>query len=159
MATVNNVNDGIYASTKALPLNAKTSVRFEAVGRDLLLFLNNTLDSVATVSGDRYGGAATVYVSDPWHPSASARIASIKMSAITALTSTPVSAVNGPLSYGIAYEKTTVPADYALSFDITPTGTVEGWASIIHYTGDGSNVDKLGRIPGMTDLQWLWRVI
>ena len=159
MATVNNVNDGIYASTKALPLNAKTSVRFEAVGRDLLLFLNNTLDSIATVSGDRYSGAATVYVSGPWGAPASARIASIKMSAITALTSTPVSAVNGPLSNGIAFEKTTVPANFALSFDITPTGTVAGWSSIIHYSGDTSDVGKLGRIPGMNDLQWLWRVI
>ena len=64
-------------------MNAKTNVRFEAVGTEIRLFLNNTLDGFATVSGERYSGAATVFVSDPWYTPASALISSIKMTAIS----------------------------------------------------------------------------
>ena len=88
VATVNNVNEGIGASAKALPLNAKTNVRVEAVGNEVRLFFNNTRDSVATVSGDRYSGAANVYVSDPWYAPASASVASISMTSISEFSST-----------------------------------------------------------------------
>jgi hypothetical protein len=43
---------------------------------------------------------------------------------------------------------TTVPADYALSFDVTPLAIQGGWGSIIHYTGDESNAGPKGRMPG-----------
>ena len=45
--------------------------------------------------------------------------------------------------------KTTVPSDYAFSFDIIPTGLVSVWSSIMHYTQDYSNIGPKGRIPGM----------
>ena len=45
--------------------------------------------------------------------------------------------------------KTTVPSNFALSFDITPMGLVAGWSSIIHYTQDNSDAGPKGRIPGI----------
>ena len=42
VATTANPDDG-FDSTIALPLNAKTNVRFEAVGRELKLFLNKSV--------------------------------------------------------------------------------------------------------------------
>ena len=45
--------------------------------------------------------------------------------------------------------KTFVPPNYALSFNITPTGLVSKLSSILHYTKDNSDNGPLGRIPGM----------
>ena len=46
--------------------------------------------------------------------------------------------------------KTNVPSNFALSFDITPTGIVSNdWSSIIHFTQDYSDSGPKGRIPGM----------
>jgi hypothetical protein len=88
VATATNTNDGIGASIASLPLNATTNVRVEAFGRDVLLYLNNTLDSKVTVSADRISGAATLYISDPWYTPASASFGSYQMKSITALTAT-----------------------------------------------------------------------
>ena len=44
--------------------------------------------------------------------------------------------------------KTFVPPNYALSFDIIPTGLVSVSSSIIHYTQDRSDKGRKGRIPG-----------
>ncbi len=59
---------------------------------------------------------------------------------------------NGPLSKLAVNETTTVPANFALSFDIKPFGTVSGLANIIHYTKDKTNAGGGGRIPG-TDFE------
>ena len=45
--------------------------------------------------------------------------------------------------------ETTVPPNYALSFDIIPLGTTIGYGSIIHYTQDHSDIGRRARIPGM----------
>ena len=82
VATKSSGHEGIDASTGSLPLNATTNVRVEAFGRTLLLFFNNTFDSMVTVSADRISGAATLYISDPWHPPASASIGSYQMNSI-----------------------------------------------------------------------------
>ena len=121
VATATNGNDGIWASIASLPLNATTNVRVEAFGRDVLLYLNNTLDTKVTVSSDRISGAATLYISDPWYIPASASFGSYQMKSITALT-VPASNFNGPLSQLAVNEKTTVSANFALSFDIIPFG-------------------------------------
>ena len=149
MATTTYVNEGLESITN-LPLQAKTNVRIEAVGKDIALFLNNTFEGNARVSADRISGDATVYVSDPWHPSASVNLGNIKMTEINGETSTarPVSAINGALKQGSALEKTTVPADYALSLDVTPLRVDQHWGSIIHYSGDNSNIGPKGRMPG-----------
>ena len=129
-----------------MPLNAKTNVRVEAVGRQIMIFLNDSVDVLGQLSGDRITGSATVYASDPWHPTASAKLSNIKMDAIKAFSPLPLSNVNGALTKGSALEKTTVPADYALSFDITPLGKSDDWTNIIHYAGE-----KNARIPGKND--------
>jgi hypothetical protein len=148
VATKSNVNEGIDASTGSLPLNATTNVRVEAFGRALLLFFNNTFDSMVTVSADRFSGAATLYISDPWHPPASASIGSYQMKSITALTPT-ASNFNGLLSQLAVNEPTIVPANFALSFDIKPLQASSHWTNIIHYSKDKTNVGPEGRIPGM----------
>ena len=88
VATATNRDDGIGSSIASLPLNAITNVRVEAFGRDVVLYLNNTLDAKVTVSADRIFGEATLYVSNPWYTPASASFGSYQMKSITALTAT-----------------------------------------------------------------------
>ena len=145
VSTTSNGNEGIGGSIGSLPLNATTNVRVEAFGRALLLFFNNTFDSMVTVSADRISGAATLYISDPWHYSAPASIGSIQMKSITALTAT-ASNFNGPLSQLAVNEPTIVPANFSLSFDIKPLGVSPHYTNILHYTQDKS---EKGQVPGM----------
>jgi hypothetical protein len=114
----------------------------------LMIFLNDSFEGFAKLSRDRISGDATVYVSSPWNPPAIAKVSGIKMAELKSFTA-PVSRVNGVLKKGLAVEMTTVPADYALSFNITPLGVVSGWSSIIHYSGDGSNQGAKGRMPAI----------
>ena len=85
-------------------------------------------------------------ISDPWYSPANATISSITMNAISELSSRSIADFAGPISTGVAYEKTYVPQDYALSFNITLTGVVMGKSSIIHYTSENSELAE--RMPG-----------
>jgi len=143
------VNAGIFASIGSLPLNTTTIVRVEAVGQEVFLFLNNSFDTMASLSANRISGAATLFVSNPWQPPALATVGSIKMKSISALTVTAASVFNGRLSKFAVYERTSVPANFALSFNITPSEISSEWTSIIHYSKDKTNMGPGGRMPGM----------
>ena len=154
VATLKKANAGIFASIGSLPLHATTNVRVEALGREVFLFLNNSFDSMASLSADRIFGAATLFVSNPWQPPALATVGSIQMKSLSALTVTAASVFNGRLSKFAVYEKTTVPANFALSFKITPFEISSEWSSIIHYSKDKTNMGAGGRMPGMFFLQY-----
>ena len=79
VATTANPNEGINIGHVALPLNAITKVRVEAYGRDLYLFLNDTLDSYARVSAPRIHGSAKLYVTGPFPAPAKGQIRGINM--------------------------------------------------------------------------------
>ena len=149
VATTAGVDDGIWGSIKSLPLHTTTNVRVEAFGRDIFLYFNNSLDTMATVSADRIFGAASRYDSDPWWPSAQASISSIQMKTLSSKTFKTASEFNGPLSKLAVYQTTTVPANFSLSFDIKPFKTVSELASIIHYCKNNTYIGKGGRMPGM----------
>jgi hypothetical protein len=69
---------------------------------------------------------------------------------VNEVTMTPTASnFNGLLSQLAVNEPTIVPANFALSFDIKPIGTVSGFGSIIHYTQDKTDLGPKGRIPGM----------
>ena len=90
-------------------------------------------------------------ISNPWAPAALASISKINMTSISSITGSgrSLSDFSGPISKGSLIGKAVVPADYAISFDITPTGLVSDLSSILHYTQDYSNIGLQGRIPGM----------
>ena len=148
-ATNKSVNEGISSSFSALPINCLTKVRVEAVGRDVHLYLNNTLDSAVQLSSERVFGDAILYVSDPWHPAAVGSISSINMVPITSMTQAIVShSSTSTLRRFLTYTRTNIPENYSISFDITPTGIVSSWANILRYTKDNTNAGPGGRIPG-----------
>ena len=144
-----NPDDGL-GSVTSLPLNQITKVRVEAIGPYVTLYLNNTQDTFVELQGTRSSGIATLYVSNPWHTPALARIGSIQM---TPFSASSVSGFNGPISKIAAYQETVnVPFNYSLSFNITPTGVTSDWTNIIHYTGDNSDIGTRGRMPGTISL-------
>ena len=65
VATTANVDEGIWGSIASLPLNATTNVRVEAFGHDVFHYLNNSLDSMVTLSANRISGEATHYYPNP----------------------------------------------------------------------------------------------
>ena len=75
-------NQGIN-STNALPVNQQTSIRIEAVGREVRLFCNNALNSTVVLSADRIFGDATLYVANPWDTPATGTISPIAMTSIS----------------------------------------------------------------------------
>jgi hypothetical protein len=149
VATTAGSNSGIFSSVKALPLHTTTNVRVEAFGRDVFLFLNNTFDSMTTVSANRISGEASLYISDPWYAPAVADIGSIKMESISALSISGTSGIfNGRISKYSVYESTTVPPNFSLSFSIKPHENFSDWTNIIHYSGDQTDLGIRGRMPG-----------
>ena len=146
------------SSFASLPLLQTTNVRVEAVGSDFLLFLNNTLETQVTIKGIRRFGTAFLYASNPWSIPAMAKIASIQMTPISAITTvganlrrlSQFATINEQLIIARDYSgmNTFVPVNYSLSFDITPTGTAN-WGNIIHYSGTGSDGGLRSRMPGI----------
>ena len=147
VATLAISNEGIVSSNVSLPLNAITRVRVEAFGRDVFLYLNDSLDSMVTVSADRIFGIASLYASNPWSNTALAYISSIQMNPLTAMSFKGANNFNGRLSPLAVYEETTVPINFALEFDIKPFRTVSELSSIFHYRK--SDMGSAAGIPGM----------
>ena len=146
VATTKYHDEGINESNTALPLHSTTRVRVEAVGRQLLLFLNDTLDSYAYVSSARKFGSATLYTSNPWESSAMAVIGNVKMNPIFKFS---IDIKSNLVPGLVALKKTTVPQNYSLSFNITPTAIYPAFSNILHYTQDGTTLwGPGGRIPG-----------
>ncbi len=149
VATLDNVNDGIFASVRSLPLNATTNVRVEAFENEIFLFLNNSFDTMASLSTDILFGEATLFAPNPWSTAALATIGSIQMNVAFKTLYIASSLFNGPLSKSAVKENSFVPPNFALSFDIKPSGKVSSMASIIHFVGSGSlDLGSLGRMPG-----------
>ena len=143
--------DGFY-SAKPLPPNETTNVRVEAVGSNVTLYLNNTFDSSAILNGVRFSGQANCIVSSTSDTPALASIGSIQMTPISAIQFVNPSDFNGPLSKLKAYNvDSLIPKDYALSFDITPTGSSSDWRNILHYNGDPSTNRKMTGIFEIND--------
>ena len=148
VATLNNVNAGIFASIVSLPLNATTNVRVEAVGREVFLFLNDSFDTMATVSADRIFGEATLFAPNPWSTAALATIGSIQMKSILKKSFYIADTLHGPLSTFAVQEKTYVPPNFSLSFDIKPLKLISELSSIIHYCKT-TDMTVGGRMPGI----------
>jgi hypothetical protein len=125
-------------------------VKVEAVGREMAIFLNNTLTEFKIFSSDRFSGNATVFVSSPWYRPALASISSMNMKAISSLSGHSSFDYSGPIIPKVILEKVFVPTDYAFTFDITPHSIVSETSSVIHFSLDGSDTGPKGRSPGLS---------
>ena len=140
-----NSTEGID-STIALPLNQMSIVRIEAVGGEVRLFVNNAIDSIVFLSADRIYGDATLFVSNPWEDPATGTISPISMTSISQFSEKYwTHSTTSVIKPFLTFNKTTVPQNFSVSFDITPTGIVQyGHANILHYSRNGK---KSGSSP------------
>jgi hypothetical protein len=117
-----SMNDALTTKSQAresLPLNCATRVRVEAVGSDVAIFYNDTIAGFRTFGRERYSGEMKVEA--PILASASISFIQLaSISKISLLSNLSISEYSGPIAPGTVIEKTFVPADYALSFSITP---------------------------------------
>lgn len=131
-----------FDSENSLPPYSKTAVRLDAIGRELYLYLNGTLDLKIIVPSDRIFGNASLYVSDS--PSISKYPNMIELS-----NTDPATFPNAlyPLAQQTIPSYTvTIPTNYNITFDLTPTGIQSNWSNILQYSQD--NTDASG-IPGL----------
>ena len=137
----------------ALPSDCKTSVRIETVDKEVAIFFNDSIVHLTAVKGIRYSGNVTVFTSSPYYPAALASISAINLTSISSITGygQNLADFNGSISEGALIEKTFVPANYSLTFDIIPTGlgSRNTLSSIVHFTQDYLNSGPRRQIPGM----------
>ena len=136
-------------SSVELRPNQTTNVKLLAFGNEVFLYLNNDFDNMMVVKGVRGFGAVALFLSELNSNPALASIDSLRMTGISGSPFGRVNDLKGPLYKVAAYETTSVPENYSLSFNITPTGIKSDWSSIIHYSGDKSDAGPRGRMPGI----------
>jgi hypothetical protein len=152
----NATNGGI--DTRALPINETTTVLLQAIGKDVSLFFNGTLAGYYEAPGTRFSGEAFHYVSSTWARPLVGRLEAITMTANNQTTYNTVSSIQSSGSFAVqpSYKgRVIVPADYTLSFSITPRGTVPEWTNLLHYTRDntdGSRMPSIYVIPSSSRL-------
>ncbi|KAJ2989827.1 hypothetical protein HDV02_004740, partial [Globomyces sp. JEL0801] len=153
----------------ATPMGATISmgvphyIKIVAVGQKIRTFVDNVLYSTLTNSNPRTKGVANVYIGDPWHTPADAWISKVYYNPCPTpfkyLEPSKTCDVVNVFSGSTAIEQNTllgsvnVLGDYAIEFDLTINGIVDGWSNILHLTQTGRNLGTVGdRIPGI----WLF---
>ncbi|KAI8891960.1 hypothetical protein BC833DRAFT_662734, partial [Globomyces pollinis-pini] len=164
-------NLGIESSL-TIPIGTKVHVTIIAIGDTLKVYVGETLYesitipnpySVFTLPGLKPTGDVHVYASDPWYTSPNAELGAVIYNPCPTLPKLLVP--SNSCSKVNVYEGTTfiekntllgsvnVLGDYAIEFDLTINGIVDGWANILHLTQSGRNLGTVGdRIPGI----WLF---
>jgi hypothetical protein len=133
-----------------IPIGFTSRIQYNVVGDKVDLIINGTVCNFMTLPGEPFTGNGYLHISNPWSPPANATISNVKMVPISSLT--PLLSLERPVietptkisprPFGKVY----VPANFSLSFDITPKGTVYVHGSILHFTGNGKDNSRL---PGI----------
>ena len=148
---------GIFMSYSELKIDATTNVRVEAIGRELRLYLNNQLDSVAFLAAPRVLGD-----SDSANPAPFTIVTSVySISKFANKLHTTTSAI----SRFLTYNSTLIPQKFFISFDVTPKKTdgnilrcVSASGSLIvgtlFYSKAWLTLQDIKFLPGTTLLQY-----
>jgi hypothetical protein len=128
-----------------IPIGFTSRIQYNVVGDKVDLIINGTVCNFMTLPGEPFSGNGYLHISNPWSPPANVKMVPISsltplLSLETPLMETPT--LISPRPFGKVY----VPANFSLSFDITPKGTVYVHGSILHFTGNGKDNSRL---PGI----------
>jgi hypothetical protein len=159
---VSSVN--ICYNSRALAQDVTTNVRIHYHERLLMIYFDDTYEGSVSFSADRASGSATMYISDPWYTPANAQLNDLTLvdtslteneaSAISALSTATTEGVVVSLSectiqFNTNYGEVAMPADFEISFDITPRATDANWANIVHFTQGGDYGTPGERMPAI----------
>ena len=94
---------------------------------------------------------ATVFASDPWYNPALAKIRNFQIRYSPPPHGTVLFQKKGTFTVkrNTRIGKCDLMDDYAVSFDLTPSGVAGGWRSIVHFTTSGNCCGYGQRIPGV----------
>jgi hypothetical protein len=131
--------------TPSLPLNAKTNVMVQAIDDTFFTYFNGSLVNVLFLATKRITGLAHLFIADPFYPPANALLGNIRLEewASSRVASNLSEKMNLEGRY---FGRVHVPADYILTFNITPSAIIPRWGSIIHYTKDGTDMNRMPAI-------------
>ncbi|KAI8897016.1 hypothetical protein BC833DRAFT_566137 [Globomyces pollinis-pini] len=146
----------------ATPMGATISIgephyiKIVAVGQKIRTYVDNVLYSTITNSNLRTKGVANVYIGDPWHTPADAWISKVYYNPCPTpfkyLEPSNTCDLVNVFSGSTAIEQNTllgsvnVLGDYAIEFDLTINGIVDGWANILHLTQSVRSVGSTVKI-------------
>jgi len=136
IATVEDRFEMLYSKTMLTPAT-ETQIRVEVYGRDVYLFLNNTLDGYVQTLSDPIAGSvgpASLFLADTCNPPANAVLKSIAMQPLSSpsYVQQERDAPLVPLGY---FNKTILPENYSMSFSLTYLGAVssQDYVSIVSF--------------------------
>jgi len=136
IATVEDRFEMLYSKTMLTPAT-ETQIRVEVYGRDVYLFLNNTLDGYVQTLSDPIAGSvgpASLFLADTCNPPANAVLKSIAMQPLSSpsYVQQKRDAPLVPLGY---FNKTILPENYSMSFSLTYLGAVssQDYVSIVSF--------------------------
>jgi hypothetical protein len=115
--------------TATLPLDVATVVKIEAVGQTVRISYNNNEVASDVLPGTRLSGFANLYVAKHAAPNALFGKFDIQPVAPASFLTT-VGQIQS--RYAGVFN---VPADYSVSFEITPKSTSSGWSNVLWLMG------------------------
>jgi hypothetical protein len=146
---IGHSNDGGWAARPSgmpFAIGKTSKFKLECMGQNITV----TVDGVVykyKKDGERYSGRInTVYGSDPWYPAANCLVENVVLQVID---DPPCASRLLPLSYtpsrgSVMAQSLAMTEDYKLVFDITPSGILGEWASIITFTSNNSDWGGVG---------------
>jgi len=138
--------------TDQLPLNKWTSVKIEMLPDSVYVSFNGLLKCTEKRQGRKFFPKVYVWASDPWHNVANANIRKLVMTPRDKLQEVSIFSKRGEwtLKKGVRAGKVDLPTDFSVSFGLTPTKKINGWANILHVTATGGNCCRYGdRVPAI----------
>ncbi len=149
-------NEGID-QTPALPLNVATTVTIQTAGKIVRVSYNDKMVAEIMLRGSRLTGLANLYASStlPEYVAPNALFGKFSLVARTGELPIPTFLIDvAPMVVNTYGGIVNVPADWTLSFQITPQATSPGWANVLWLMDKDTNADGLprSRMIGI----WFW---
>ncbi len=149
-------NEGFY-QTPALPLNVATTVTIQTAGKVVRVSYNDKMVVEMMLRGTRLTGMANLYASStfPGHLVPDALFGKFSLVARTGELPIPTFLIDvAPMVVNGYGGIVNIPADWTLSFQITPLGISSGWTNVLLLMDKDTNADALprSRMIGI----WFW---
>lgn len=132
--------NGQELMTPTLRLYETTLVKIQAIYNQVQIFYNGTSVANQTLSSPRTSGSASLVSGDPSFNLATANLGPIS------ITSLFVHPLQPNLVSQSTPQNVTVPANYTLTFNLTPLVISSGLTNILQYSADKSD---FSRLPGV----------
>jgi uncharacterized protein (DUF427 family) len=137
-----------FARTPALPLNLATVVTIETAGKIVRVSYNGKVVAATVLQGNRLIGVANLYASTtlPGYVAPNALFGKFSMFMRVGKLPLPSYLIDvAPMAVNAYGGIVNVPADWTLSFQITPQAIAPGYTNVLWFMDKDTNADGLAR--------------